>query len=56
MTDGLTEAFKRMGVQDRDVSLEMIHSFIETMNDKQLERLCDYAAKIFGDKRYGKKN
>jgi len=35
-----------------DLEIEMIHSFMEDMNNKQLEKLCAYAAKLLSDKRY----
>lgn len=41
-----------MKPQNDDISREMISSFMEYMTPKQLEKLCDYAAKIYSDKRY----
>jgi hypothetical protein len=43
-----------MKPQNDDISREMISSFMEYMTPKQLEKLCDYAAKIYSDKRYKK--
>jgi hypothetical protein len=41
-----------MKPDDPNISIEMISSFMEDMTPKQLEKLCDYAAKLYSDKRY----
>jgi hypothetical protein len=35
-----------------NISIEMISSFMEDMTPAQLEKLCNYAAKLFKDKRH----
>ena len=44
-----------MKPQERNISTEMIQSFMEDLTPKQLEKLANAACKIYSDKRYKKK-
>lgn len=41
-----------MKAQDPNISIEVISSFMEYFSPKQLEKLSEYAAKLYKDKRY----
>ena len=41
-----------MKAQDPNISIEVISSFMEYFSPKQLEKVSEYAAKLYKDKRY----
>lgn len=42
-------------ILDPNISIEMIYSFMEDFTPRQLEKLSEYASKLYGDKRYKNK-
>ena len=41
-----------MKTQKENISREMIYSFMEDLTPKQLEKLANYACKIYSNKQY----
>lgn len=55
MLNNYQEYIRMQKILDPNISIEMIYSFMEDFTPRQLEKLSEYASKLYGDKRYKNK-